>query len=319
MEITEFKEQHIEDAAKLFQKNYFDIKRKYTYLPDKFEDQDIICSNLQKIISANPAVVAIHSNQIIGYITGYSNIKELKGSSSGSYTPEWGHSVCNNDKDIVYGKLYSEISKIWADNDNFTHIISFLINTELVNTFSMLGFGMQVIDAIRNLDVIKTKTLNDYKIERVNESHISQLKDFDILINKHLESPPIFLKRNHAYNDNVKIINDFLSDKKTTLIATKGKEIISCIRGVKDKGNISILDDHGTFGINFGYTKKEYRDIGIATVLLNEILQIAKDDGANFCSVDFESQNIEGRIFWLKHFKPVVYSMMRKIDDRIKY
>ncbi len=267
MIIEDFKEKYIEDAAKLFQKNYSEIKEKYAYLPEKFENLEIICSNLKKIISENPSFIAIRSNQIIGYLTGYSNIKELKGSFSGSYIPEWGHSAIYNDREIIYENLYATISKIWADNNNFTHIISFLINTELINTFSMLGFGMQVIDAIRNFDIMKTNILPTYKIERANESHILQLKDFNFLINKHLESPPIFLKRNAGKNNDEQIFKEFLSDDKITLIAIKNGEIVSCIRGKKNDGNISILDEKGTFGINFGYTKIDYRRTGISSIL----------------------------------------------------
>ena len=319
MIIEKFKEKYIEDAAKLFQKNYSEIRKKYNYLPENFENIEIICSNLKKAISKNPSFVAIRSNQIIGYITGYSNIRELKGSFSGSYIPEWGNSAIYDDREIIYENLYTTISRIWANNKNFTHIISFLVNTELINTFSMLGFGMQVIDAIRNLDMIKTNRLPAYNIKRANESHISQLKEFHFFINRHLESPPIFLKRNTEKIGDEQIIKEFLSDDTITLIATINGEIISCIRGEKNYGNIPILDKKGTFGINFGYTKIDYRKTGLASILLNEILEIAKNDGAVFCSVDFESQNIEGRSFWLEYFKPIVYSMMRKIDDRIIY
>lgn len=319
MVIEEFKEKYIEDAAKLFQKNYSEVKEKYIYLPDKFGNIEIICSNLMKIISENPSFVAIRSNQIIGYITGNSNIKELKGSFSGSYIPEWGHSAIYDDREIIYEKMYSTISGVWANNKYFTHIFSFLTNTELINTFSMLGFGMQVIDAIRDLDIIKIRRSPAYNIERANESHILQLKEFQILINVHLESPPIFLNRNTENIDDKQIIKEFLSDEKITLIATKDGNIISCIRGTKNDGNIPIINEKGTFGINFGYTKIDYRKTGIASILLNEILQIAKKEGSIFGSVDFESQNIEGRKFWLKYFKPIVYSMMRKIDDRTKY
>ena len=319
MIVEEFKEKYIEDAAKLFQKNYSEMKVKYKYLPEKFENIDIICTNLKNIILKNPSFVAIRSNQIIGYLTGYSNIKELKGSFSGSYIPEWGHSAIINGRGFIYENMYAAISRIWADNKIYTHIISFLINMGLINTFSMLGFGMQVIDAIRSLDILESNQLPGYKTKRANENHISQLKEFHFLINKHLESPPIFLKRNTERISDKQIIKDFLTDDRITLIATKNEEIISCISGKINNGNISILDEKGTFGINFGYTKINHRRTGIASSLLNDLLEIVKRNDTVFCSVDFESQNIEGRNFWLKYFKPIVYSMMRKIDDRIKY
>lgn len=318
MIIEEFKEKHIEEAAKLFHINYLELKAKYPYLPNKYENLETICSNLKKIIYEHPSLIAIRSNQIIGYITGYSNINELKGSFLGSYIPEWGHSAIINERELIYENMYTKIARIWVDNKNFTHLISFLINTDLIDIFSMLGFGMQVIDAIRNFDTINIDELPEYSIELATENHISQLREFDSLINKHLESSPIFLKRNTDTISDKKIIEDFLSNDNLTLLAIINGEIVSCIRGIKNHGNISVIDEKGTFGINFGYTIIEYRKTGIASRLLDDILKIVKRDDATFCSVDFESQNIEGRRFWLKHFTTIVYSMMRKVDDRIK-
>lgn len=319
MQIKEFTEKYVEDAAKLFQKNFVELRQEYPYLPETFGNLDIICSNLSKIISENPSLIALDSGRVIGYLTGYSNIKELKGSASGSYVPEWAHSVNFDDMDRIYGKLYTEISRIWAGNDNFTHIISFLGNIELNHTFSMLGFGMQVIDAVKSMDNLKRINMSGFSIEQANESHITQLKEFEALMNKHLESPPIFLKRSTEEASDEHIARDFLSDEIITLIATKNHEIISSIRGQKNSANIPILDGKGAFGINFGYTRTDFRSTGIASVLLKEILHQAKEEGAKFSSVDFETQNIEGRSFWLKHFEPIVYSVMRKIDDRVNY
>jgi hypothetical protein len=33
--------------------------------------------------------------------------------------------------------------------------------------------------------------------------------------------------------------------------------------------------------------------------------------------VDFEPQNIPAAHFWLKHFQPVCYSLIRHVDERI--
>ena len=60
-----------------------------------------------------------------------------------------------------------------------------------------------------------------------------------------------------------------------------------------------------------------HRRTGIASELLCELFEMEKRNDSIFYSVDFESQNIEGRKFWLRYFTPIVYSMMRKIDDRI--
>lgn len=317
MTIEPFREKHIIDAVKLFKVNFSNLRDSFTYLPNKFENLDFISKKLKDITSENPSFVALESNKIVGYMTGYSNISELKGSFTGSYTPEWAHSAITDGYRNIYEELYRTLSGIWSNQNNYTHIISFLKNVDLIETLSMLGFGMQVIDAVRTLNPIIEDPSANYTIEQANKTHIAQLKEMQQLIDNHLESPPIFLKRDIFEMDDQQIINEFIANDKITLIAKKEDEIISCIRGTKNDGNISLIQDKGTFAINFGYTKKEYRNTGISAHLLNEIILQAKKEGATFCSVDFESQNIEGRNFWLKYFQPIVYSMMRKIDDRI--
>jgi hypothetical protein len=54
----------------------------------------------------------------------------------------------------------------------------------------------------------------------------------------------------------------------------------------------------------------------LASNILGNVLNWGLKNNMKRCSVDFESANIEGRKFWLKHFNPVCYSAIRKLDDR---
>jgi hypothetical protein len=35
--------------------------------------------------------------------------------------------------------------------------------------------------------------------------------------------------------------------------------------------------------------------------------------------VDFESANLPGSAFWLRHFEPVAHSLMRRVDSRLAW
>ena len=59
------------------------------------------------------------------------------------------------------------------------------------------------------------------------------------------------------------------------------------------------------------------RSGGLATALLQHVVDWAAEQGAARISVDFETQNIDGARFWLRHFQPVAYSLLRQVDDRI--
>ncbi len=314
LEIIEFKDIHIEDAAKLFHHNYLDLKEEYKFLPDKYVELETIISNLENMIKEFPAYVAIDSNKIVGYMAGYSKTKKSSDNFT-AYVPEWGHSsIPDGRKEQVYNELYRSISAIWLDYNNNSHLISFLKTNNIKDNLCTLGFGLNGIEAVREFEIIKCNKKFDFLIEIAQEKHISQLKEIDFQLYKHLELPPAFLRRNAKKKSDEKIIEKFISEEQITLVAVKDNEIISCIHGDKNHGNMSFLDTNGTFGISFGYSKSKYRNTGVASILLNEIIQLAKKENFVFCSTDFESANIEASSFWLKYFQPVTYTMLRKID-----
>jgi GNAT superfamily N-acetyltransferase len=86
---------------------------------------------------------------------------------------------------------------------------------------------------------------------------------------------------------------------------------------LNDGSGCDIVQDSGTIGINFAYTNREMQGLGIASQLLKEFMKWGTGNNMKRCSVDFESQNKEGSKFWLRYFKPICYSVIRKIDDRI--
>ncbi len=54
-----------------------------------------------------------------------------------------------------------------------------------------------------------------------------------------------------------------------------------------------------------------------ARALLAKVIESASADGYARCAVDFEAHNIHGSRFWLRHFTPVAYSVLRRLDERI--
>lgn len=317
MEIRPFRQEHIDEAGQLFKKRFTELRSVFPYLPKEVGKIRWITENLVEMVAKHPGFVAMQSSKLIGYMIGYPTIRSLKGSQCGAYVPEWGNATVTENDGSIYTDLYKAISRSWIDVRSYTHIVSFLANVTIDKTMSLLGFGMQVIDAVRNLSPPKVDTRANFAVGKTTEEQISQLRELDHLINKHLESAPIFLKRDSKEQDDNEIRRAFLSENTITIVATKKDQIISCIRGRMNHGNIPMLNQNGNFGIDFGYTREEYRNSKIATMVLCKAIEVASNSGASFCSVDFETQNAEGRHFWLNHFSPVVYSVMRKVDDRI--
>lgn len=317
MEIKPFGREHIAEAGLLFQKGYAELRSRFPYLPDNTAKTEWITKKLSGIVGKHPGFVAIQARELVGYMIGYPAIQNLKGSQAGAYVPEWGNAAAAENSQGTYTSLYRAISESWIDLRSYNHIISFPANVNILETISLLGFGMQVIDAGRDLSQPRFETKPDIVIENGTEKHIYQLQEIDHLINVHLEAAPCFLKRGIEIKSDDDIRQDFLSKGVITVVATKRDKVVACIRGRMHHGNTAVLNHKNVFGINFGYTRKEYRNSKIATAVLSKAIDVASSDGALMCSVDFEPQNVEARHFWLSHFSPIIYSFIRKVDDRI--
>jgi len=79
----------------------------------------------------------------------------------------------------------------------------------------------------------------------------------------------------------------------------------------------AIVQDANVMGIDFAYTDPSVRELGIGRRILGEILEWGKSKHKTGCAVDFESANVLGRAFWLRHFNAVCFSAIRYVDPRV--
>ena len=76
-------------------------------------------------------------------------------------------------------------------------------------------------------------------------------------------------------------------------------------------------EDTGMMNICGAYMLPEYRFSGMFTKLLSFLMDTLGAEGYTRCGVDSESFNPTARGFWLKHFTPYTYTVVRRIDERI--
>jgi GNAT superfamily N-acetyltransferase len=80
----------------------------------------------------------------------------------------------------------------------------------------------------------------------------------------------------------------------------------------------TIIYDEKTTSIYGAFTRETERGKNIATSLLAHALEAARSAGYERCAVDFETMNLLGTRFWLRHdFKPVSFSLLRYVDERV--
>jgi GNAT superfamily N-acetyltransferase len=101
-------------------------------------------------------------------------------------------------------------------------------------------------------------------------------------------------------------------------LACGGGDVIGCMgSGPASDEACTIIRDGGTASIVSTYVEEHVRRAGVATALLERALTWAREQGYKRCAVDFDSMNAGGVGFWLRWFRPVCHSLVRRLDDRI--
>lgn len=315
-EVKNMKKEYTEEAAELFASGYREEREGVEWLPKKYEDPDNIKTIISNIIEDSPGIAVFENGSMKGYKQGVSLSTSREKRSM--YIPEWGHTAVNKDQLSIYQIMYENAASRWVKNGYFKHLISFFSNDkEIKDTFSWFGFGMTTVDPVRGVDGIEANDI-DCQIREVEKEDAEKIHEFRIDMDRYTASSPIFLP--YEKKPDLDYYENYLQDDSTKgWFALDDGEPVSYILLGKPSDCAYVIHDENSININGAYTKKGFRRKGIGTKLLSKAVQWAEEKGYRRVTVDFEPENILGRNFWLKYFKPVCYSMVRNVDEIIAW
>jgi GNAT superfamily N-acetyltransferase len=313
--VTSFREEHLEDAALLVSKRYQRLLQQVPELPYCYTDVTRLLPLLQNILNASGIGVAlIRGNRLAGFLTGW-QMPSFRGQRS-TYSPEWANAADLEDSGRIYEEMYSHLASEWVADNYIAHYISLFPNdVDALRAWHWMGFGMVAVDALRSVDSVPGVDMNVH-IRRAEVQDIQQVLELQEALWQYEKGTPIFLltpKRDRSYYE------EWLQNRnKVIWLAYWKNEPVALMRlGPADDDVCQIIVDEQTTSIYAAFAKEEVRRNGIATALLDHALKFARASGYERCAVSFEPMNLLGTRFWLKYFKPVCFSVVRHIDDRV--
>ena len=274
---------------------------------------------LQDIYKKSIGVGAVDNGSLIGYLIGIP-ISNFKGTQRGIYCPEWSHVAIGENRIKLYKLMYEKASANWVQNGCLTHAVTIMSHdNEVIDMWFRNGFGMHVINAVRNLDLLPGDINSDVEIRKCKNDDIESVIDLLIGLKRYMASSPIYLPLINVKNS--KDICEWLknSDNAIWLGICKGQVVSIMEISNKKSNDAQILSDEATVSVGETYTREGFRGYGITKAILQKVIEDSLTKGYKRCAVVFESQNISGSDFWLKYFKPTCFSLVRKIDDRITW
>jgi len=309
------REEHLEDAALLASHRYKRLCEQEQHLPQSYAEATKFLPLLRNILNASGIGVAtFHGDRLVGFLTGW-KMPSFRGKRS-IYSPEWANAAELEDSAHIYEEMYSHLAAAWVADKYVAHYISLFPNdVDALRAWHWMGFGMISIDAIRGLDPIQGHDAN-VKIRRAELQDIDQVMELHEGLREYMKGTPVFLlteKRDQSYYE------EWLQNpSKFVWLAYWKEEPVAFMRlGPADNDVCTIIVDEKTTSIYAAFTKEKARKEGIATALLDQALKSARDSGYQRCAVPFEPMNLLGTRFWLKYFKPVCFSVLRPIDERV--
>lgn len=313
-EIIELRENHLEEAAALVSSHYINLREQNPYLPQSYAQVPTLLPLLQNILQAGcPGVAAIDKGKLIGFLTGW-QMPSFRGKKS-TYSPEWANATTTENSQLIYEELYSRLADIWVAEQYVDHYLSlFANNVQALKVWYWMNFGMISVDALRGLDALQSQ--NDVYIRRADSKDIELVIELHEALRQYMKGSPIYLLTDKKDRN---FYTEWLQNpEKVVWLAYWHDEPAAFIRmGPADDDVCTIIYDEKTTSIYAAYTQENVRSEGIATAMLDHALQAALASGYERCAVSFEPMNLLGARFWLKYFKPVCFSVVRHIDDRL--
>jgi len=217
--------------------------------------------------------------------------------------------------------MYAHLSSKWTANGCFTHLVTVLAHDrEIIDSLFWLGFGMAAVDALRGLHrVQEDRSSTDVEIRRADLADLELVTTLSAEYERYMAGSPVYLALTQKEGEDYH--GKWLSNPSNALwLASYKGEAVSYL-GIWpfSEDAAYIISDEKTASIRGAYTKEHLRGKGRGTTLLNQSLNWARSEGYERCAVDFEPENVLGSSFWLRHFKPICFSLVRQVDHRIAW
>ncbi|MGC9348846.1 MAG: GNAT family N-acetyltransferase [Anaerolineae bacterium] len=317
LQIVNLRKDHLERAAELVAQRYQALRKEVPALPKQYGDGAVLQPMLERIIKAGPGVAALEDDRLVGFLAAF-EIPAFRGFPA-VFSPEWANGAPLDDSARIYRALYTELARQWVKRGRSVHLISTFANDrQALKEWHWLGFGTIVADAVRDLDKLQVPATEEQAvhIRRATVDDLAAVQRLERALVEHLAASPVYLV-GHEPETRETWISQLEDPAHAVWLAFRDGEAVAYLMSCPASDDAStIIRDAKTTSITGAFTEPFARGAGIATSLLDRALAWAREAGYARCAVDFETMNPPARLFWLRHFTPVTYSVERHIDRR---
>jgi GNAT superfamily N-acetyltransferase len=294
-------------------------------MPAQWEDPQLVRPLLASLAERHPMVAAVAEGRLVGYLGGF-EVPEFKGRDNGVYCPEWGHAVAPEappaERRWIYRKLYEAVGETWVRRGLLNQALTILAHDEAaLDVWFWSTFGILCVDVVRGVDPVAvppSARSNGVRVRPATRADVPKLFPLFAEHELYYNRSPIFLPKAPVADDSELV--GFLTNANVAiwLAEDENGNALGMMKGELNSTDAStVVRDEGTVACTGAYVLPTARNRGTGALLLEALVGWTREHGHARVSLDFEAANIYGSRFWLSHFTPVCYSLIRHVNDHI--
>lgn len=305
---------YLEQSIALVLNEYENQKVKINMLPSKSYSEKV--EKLLTWIFSKELVYGIVEDEKLEAFISFIPLETLFGKVKGAFAPMGASYFGEKDRYKVCQKLFKCAAEDMIKQEILSYGIAiYARDTEVLRSFSMNGFGYRCCDGVRNLEEdLKIIINEEIEYEEVAWERAQKVLPLHNQLHRHLTASPVFLKCKELSEKEWQ--EELEETKNRFFVAKDDGKIIGFLR-IGSKGETFITGEEDYRHICGAYLKEEYRGKNIMQSLLKIVCDKLKCEGVKELGVDCETINPEAISFWEKHFQSYIYSLTRRIDERV--
>ena len=318
MEITVLSRgQESRTAAGLAQINHAQLRTQLQFLPARTAEDFI--PRLDWIIGEG-RVFGLFENRVMRAFMGSFPIKNFRNEGSGSLTPDW----CFYTEPGAIGRLqFSALFRTMLNDvlEQGVRMHAFGVYSsrrDIAEILDLFAYGRIVMDAAvptADLEATLNGTVGPDRSVEVTTAHDGDagvLAELDAELAAHIGRLPVLMPEPRG--DDFNEWRQRLAEKDSAAFLARTPDgPCGFIKAKDPQFDVTYcVHDDSILAIDGLYVRPVYRGTGVGMSLLSEIVREAKSRGKRLVSVDCETMNPEAYWFWIRYFKPITWSVLRR-------
>jgi GNAT superfamily N-acetyltransferase len=321
VEFIPFGVEHLDAAAAILaerQRRYRDLE---PWIPEKYGEMAEARGLIERALRAGSGVAALRQGRVTGFLFGVHAVEAME---RVAIVLPHGAAIAPGEAAELYRELYAAAAEGWLRNGYFVHyahVASF--DADALGAWASLGFGRYSVYNWRDLSPV-TGPAAEIRIRRVFGDSLDEAQGVRARLRRYNATSPILHPLiplvGPALDRYLASERALMEDPKNLhLLAFNQDEPVGLMTFTPPEPDYLLTPDDAVY-LHIAFVDDDARAGGVGAALVNRGLEWAREQGYDLCTVGYFAPNILGARFWQsKGFKPIGYTLERRIDERIAW